>query len=144
MVAGVGVVVCGEGAHQGFALLIPRSTLATRTGQSVAAILAIRSHLICRASCCGSRANFLGVTRAGASSADGSLCGELAANAALVVCRVADSVVLELAGCSIAAGIIATTGNTSTIALLIALDNAIATTLFRGKSGDALVVRETG
>lgn len=137
-IARIGIITASVAAHDSLALLVSGCTLPARARQAITAIAAIRRSDITGACWRASSADFLWVTIASRSTADGSVGSELAIFAAVLVAIVADGVVLELACRGIAATVIATSRFTTAVAILAFFDNAVAALLARD-GGDALV-----
>lgn len=128
-VAGIRVITLGITTHHSLALLVTTCALPGSALQIMAATLSIWRCLIIRARRRITRADFCGIARAGASSADSPIASELAAFAAPFIRIVAHGTGLELACRGFAAVVVPTALLTTAVALLARLDDAVAALL---------------
>jgi hypothetical protein len=144
-VAGVGVVVGGEAAHQRLALQVATGALAAGAGEAVLGIAASLSVWLLGVGRTGGAvtgAALLGVARARAGSTDERARRELTTLTAGLVAVVADGVAAELARPGVAALVVAAGFIPATIAVFAFFDDAVAALLTRDER-DALVDGET-
>jgi len=141
VVASVCVVALGVAAHDGLALLVPGCTLATGTSKSITAAITIWLGLVFRTVGAGSAASLLGIAFANTGPTHSARGGELTVTAAVFVGVIADSVAPEFARSRVAATVATAACCSTTIALLIAFDDTVATGL-TGDGADSPIVSE--
>lgn len=131
VVTSIRIVALSIAAHDGLALHVSARALTRRASESVATVGTIGLCLVFGAIRRGARASFLWIAGADRGAADGIGRGELAVAAAVLVGIVTDGIVDELARLWVAACVVFATRLATTVALLVAFDDAVTA----GRSG---------